>query len=115
MQCTPPPKAKILRPSLLKFRAASVISFDAVPFIWYDCGMKTTIDKAGRLVVPKVLRDRLGLHAGEVEITADGASLRVEPIFDDLLVEKDGRLVVPASHVTITDEFVRELKDADQR
>jgi len=77
--------------------------------------MRTTIDKAGRLVVPKVLRDRLGLHPGEVEITADGASLRVELVFDDALVEKDGRLVVPASHVIVTDEFVRELRDADQR
>jgi AbrB family looped-hinge helix DNA binding protein len=77
--------------------------------------MRTTIDKAGRLVIPKVLRDRVGLQSGDVEITADGATLRVEPIFDDSLVEKDGRLVVPTSHVTITDEFVRELKDADQR
>jgi AbrB family looped-hinge helix DNA binding protein len=77
--------------------------------------MRTTIDKAGRLVVPKVLRDRIGLHSGEVEITADGASLRVEPVFDDSLVEKDGRLVVPTSHVAITDEFVRELRDADQK
>ena len=77
--------------------------------------MRTTIDKAGRLVVPKVLRDRLGLHSGEVEITADGASLRVEPVFDDSLVEKDGRLVVPTSHVTVTEELVRELRDADQK
>jgi len=71
--------------------------------------MRTTIDKVGRLVVPKALRDRLGLHSGEVEITADGASLRVEPVFDDSLVEKGGRLVIPASNATITDEFVREL------
>jgi AbrB family looped-hinge helix DNA binding protein len=77
--------------------------------------MRTTIDKAGRLVVPKSLRDRLGLHSCEVEITADGASLRVEPVFDDSLVEKDGRLVIPGSNATITDEFVRELKDVDQR
>ena len=77
--------------------------------------MRTTIDKAGRLVVPKVLRDRLGLHSGEVEITADGASLRVEPVCDDALVERDGRLVVPKSHATIGDELVRELRDADQR
>lgn len=77
--------------------------------------MRTTIDKAGRLVVPKVLRDRLGLRSGEVEITAEGASLRVEPVFDDALVEKDGRLVIPAAHSTVTDEFVRELRDADRK
>jgi AbrB family looped-hinge helix DNA binding protein len=77
--------------------------------------MRTTIDKAGRLVIPKVLRDRLGLHSGEVEITAEGASLRVEPVFDDSLVEKDGRLVVPTSRAAITEESVRELRDADQK
>jgi len=51
----------------------------------------------------------------EVEITADVAKLRVEPIFDDSLVEMDGRLVVPISQVAITDELVQELKDADQK
>jgi AbrB family looped-hinge helix DNA binding protein len=77
--------------------------------------MRTTIDRAGRLVVPKALRDRLGLLPGEVEITADGASLRVEPIFDDSLVERGGRLVIPPSNSTVTDDFVRELRDVDQK
>jgi AbrB family looped-hinge helix DNA binding protein len=77
--------------------------------------MRTTIDKAGRLVIPKSLRDRLGLQAGEVEITAEGASLRVEPVFDNSLVERGGRLVIPASDFLLTDEFVYELKSADQK
>jgi len=77
--------------------------------------MRTTIDKAGRLVVPKALRDRLGLQSGVVEITADGASLRVEPVFDDSLVEIGGRLIIPAFDATITDEFVSALRDADQK
>ena len=75
--------------------------------------MRTTIDKAGRLVVPKALRDHLGLHSGVVEITAEGASLRVDPVFEDLLVERGGRLVIPASDATVTDQFVRESRDAD--
>jgi AbrB family looped-hinge helix DNA binding protein len=77
--------------------------------------MRTTIDRAGRLVIPKALRDRLGLLPGEVEVTADGASLRVEAIFDDSLVERDGRLVIPPSNFAITDDFVHELRDVDQR
>ena len=33
--------------------------------------MRTTIDKAGRLVVPKAIRDELGLEAGvELELSA---------------------------------------------
>jgi len=30
--------------------------------------MRATIDKAGRLVIPKQLRDYVGLRAGEVEV-----------------------------------------------
>jgi len=77
--------------------------------------MRTTIDKAGRLVIPKAMLDRLGLHPGEVELTADGAALRVEPVSGDSLVERDGRMVIPSSGSRLTDDLVRELRDADQR
>lgn len=77
--------------------------------------MKTTIDKAGRLVIPKALRDAVGLRPGEVEVTADGASLRVEPISGDSLEEHDGRLVIPSSGSPLSDDVVRELRDASQR
>ncbi len=77
--------------------------------------MRTTIDKAGRLVIPKTLRDRVGLVPGEVEITADGAGLRIEPVSGESLAERDGRLVIPSSGLPLTDDLVRELRDADQR
>jgi len=77
--------------------------------------MRTTIDKAGRLVIPKSLRDQLGLAPGEVEVMADGAALRVEPVATADLEERDGRLVIPASGVALDDDGVRALRDADQR
>ncbi len=77
--------------------------------------MRATIDKAGRLVIPKQLREHLGLRPGEVEVTADGAALRVEPIAGESLQERDGRLVIPASGTEITDDLVRTLRDAGQR
>lgn len=77
--------------------------------------MRTTIDRAGRLVIPKSLRDRLGLVPGEVEVSADGAALRVEPIMADDLEERAGRLVIPESGITLDDDAVRALRDADQR
>ena len=77
--------------------------------------MRSTIDKAGRLVIPKPLSDQLGLRPGDVELTADGAALRVVPIHDDTLVEAAGRLVIPAPGVTIGDELVQALRDADRR
>jgi len=76
--------------------------------------MRTTIDRAGRLVIPKTLRDRLGLVPGEVEVSADGAALRVEPIMSDELVQDGDRLVIPKSGITL-DDAVRALRDADQR
>jgi AbrB family looped-hinge helix DNA binding protein len=77
--------------------------------------MRGTIDKAGRLVIPKPLRDQLGLRPGEVELSADGASLRVVPVHDDELVEEDGRLVIPPSGAVVDDDLVRTLRLADQR
>jgi AbrB family looped-hinge helix DNA binding protein len=77
--------------------------------------MRTTIDSAGRLVIPKQLRDRLGLRPGEVDIEVDGADLRVRPVADDALIEEDGWLLVPATGTPISDADVQDLRDADQR
>jgi AbrB family looped-hinge helix DNA binding protein len=77
--------------------------------------MRATIDQAGRLVIPKPLRDLLGLRPGEVELTADGAALRIVPVHDDDVVEEGGRLVIPASGAAVDDEIVRALRLADQR
>ncbi len=77
--------------------------------------MRATIDKAGRLVIPKPLRERLGLRPGEVELTTDGTTLRVEAISGHALERRGDRLVIPASGEPITAEEVRELRDSDQR
>jgi len=77
--------------------------------------MRTTIDKAGRLVIPKDLRERIGLGPGEVDIRVEGATLRVEPVASDRLVERDGRLTVPSTGHPVDDEQVQSLRDADQR
>jgi len=76
--------------------------------------MRGTIDKAGRLVIPKPLRDQLGLSAGAVELLVEGTGLRVEPVADDRLVERRGRLVIAASDSPVTDEDVRMLRESDQ-
>jgi len=67
------------------------------------------------LVIPKVLRDKLGLGPGSVQLEADGAGLRVSPLAGDALESRDGFLVIPASGVSIDDDEVRALRDADQR
>jgi AbrB family looped-hinge helix DNA binding protein len=77
--------------------------------------MKATIDKAGRLVIPKSLRDMLGLRPGPVEVHADGTGIRVEVLAAESLDERGGRLVIPASGTAIDDDVVRALRDGDQR
>ena len=77
--------------------------------------MRTTIDKAGRIVIPKELRDRAGIVPGEVELVPDGMGLRLEPIAADELIEHDGLLVIPASGTTVTTDAIRALRAADQR
>jgi AbrB family looped-hinge helix DNA binding protein len=77
--------------------------------------MRTTIDGAGRLVIPKALRDQSGISAGEVEISLDGAAIRIEsPVTDDL-VEEDGLLLLPDGGPELGADAVRELRFVDQR
>jgi AbrB family looped-hinge helix DNA binding protein len=77
--------------------------------------MQTTIDKAGRVVIPKPLRDRVGLRPGPVEVVVDGSAIRLEPVVGNGLAVVDGRPVIPASGVPISDGDVQALRDADRR
>lgn len=76
--------------------------------------MRTTIDSAGRVVLPKALRVDLGFLPGEVEIVVDGSALRISPVANDELVEDDGFLLLPPGS-PMTDDDVRDLRLADQR
>lgn len=77
--------------------------------------MKTTIDKVGRLVIPRPLRDRIGLAGGGVvEVELDGAGLRIRPISGIELREDGDLLVIPRTGASIDDTLVRELIDADR-
>lgn len=77
--------------------------------------MRTTIDKAGRVVIPKLLRERLGLRPGAVEIVAEGTAIRIEPVAVESLEERGGRLIIPPSGAAIDDQTVRSLRDVDQK
>ncbi len=57
--------------------------------------MKTTLDRFGRVVVPKDIRDRLGLRPGtEVEIDEKGSEVVLRPVeHEPALMVKEGVLV----------------------
>lgn len=83
--------------------------------------MEASIDAVGRIVVPKPLRDALGLTPGStVDISLYGAGLAVIPGGRTArLVEEDGYLVATAPEGTdappLTDEDVFRLIDAGRR
>jgi AbrB family looped-hinge helix DNA binding protein len=57
--------------------------------------MKTTIDKAGRVVIPAVIRERAGLSPGsELEITEDELGIRLERVAAGPRLVKIGRRLV---------------------
>lgn len=57
--------------------------------------MKTTLDRFGRVVVPKEIRDRLGLRPGaEIEIDEKGNEVVLKPVEQGpALMVKEGVLV----------------------
>lgn len=63
--------------------------------LWYDSPMITTIDRAGRLVIPAEVRKRLGLSAGtELELVVEGFAIRlVRAVAGPELVRRGERLV----------------------
>ena len=63
--------------------------------------MKTAIDKAGRLVIPKAVRVAAGLEPGmEVEIRIVDGRVEIEPAPLDVQLEKRGGLVVAVPRET---------------
>jgi AbrB family looped-hinge helix DNA binding protein len=78
--------------------------------------MEAVVDAVGRIVVPKALREALGLHAGsKVSITRYGAGLQLVPTGRTArLVEEDGALVA-TGETTVDDEVVFGLLDASRR
>ena len=82
--------------------------------------MKSTIDSAGRIVVPKVLRERLGLAGGRViDIREREGRLEIEPAPTPMSLVKGrrgARVAVPSSKLpALTDEIVRETIERTRR
>jgi AbrB family looped-hinge helix DNA binding protein len=77
--------------------------------------MQSTIDKAGRVIIPAAIRARLGLVPGPVDIVIEGAGVHIAAIATDNLAERDGRVVIAADGPALTADDIRDLRLADQR
>ena len=61
----------------------------------YPDAMRTTIDKAGRLVIPAAARDRLGLTPGTtLEVSVDETGLRLERVAPGPQIVRIGKRLV---------------------
>jgi AbrB family looped-hinge helix DNA binding protein len=73
--------------------------------------MKTTIDSAGRVVIPKAMRLRLGLHGGEsLEVRERDGTIEIRLVATpmDLVDRGEGAVAVPERELPqLTDDIVR--------
>ena len=78
--------------------------------------MEVTMDRAGRIVVPKGMRERFGMvDGGTFDLSVYGGGLQLIPHGRTAqLVERDGQ-VVATSNTVITDEIVFALIDAGRK
>jgi AbrB family looped-hinge helix DNA binding protein len=78
--------------------------------------MQATIDSVGRIVVPKPLRDALGLTPGStVDISRYGAGLQLVPTGRTARLVDESGVLVATGDTAIDDDVVFGLIDAGRR
>lgn len=81
--------------------------------------MKTTIDRAGRLVVPKAIREAAGISAGsELTIRVADGRIEIEPAPLEVELVKRGSLTIAVPRKparSLTEREVAETLDAVRR
>lgn len=62
--------------------------------------MTLTLDKMGRLVVPKSLRDRFALKPGdELEVTVDAGGIRLSPVSTPSPLSEEHGILICSSEI----------------
>jgi len=78
--------------------------------------MESTVDSVGRIVVPKPLREALGLRAGmKVDVSRYGAGLQVIPSGRTAQLVEESGVLVATGQTEIDDDTVFGLIDGGRR
>lgn len=78
--------------------------------------MEAKVDSVGRVVLPKALRDALGLRAGStVDISRYGSGLQLIPFSRTARLVDEAGVLVATGDTRIDDEIVFGLIDASRR
>jgi len=81
--------------------------------------MRTSVDAAGRVVIPKDLRERLGIRRGRaLEIRERDGRIEIEPVPTSMtLVRRSaGAVAVPGEKLPpLTDDLVRDTLERTRR
>ena len=82
-------------------------------FEWYRFPMEAVIDQAGRILLPKAIRDALGLLPGtKVDISPYGAGVQVVPAGRTARLVEENGVLVAAGETPVDDDIVFALIDA---
>lgn len=81
--------------------------------------MRATIDGGGRVVIPKPVRDQLGLKpGGEVELVVRGGELSIVPVVPAQRLVRKGRSIYAESSAeagTLDAALVRDVLESTRR
>ena len=78
--------------------------------------METSIDSVGRIVIPKPLREALGLHPGStIDISRYGAGLQLIATGRTARLEEEDGVLVATAETEIDDDLVFGLIDSGRR
>ena len=81
--------------------------------------MRTTIDRAGRVIVPKALRDELGLEPGrDLDVSARDGALVLQPVPTQVSLVRRGKTFVAKPRAplpVLTTDDVRAALEGSRR